>query len=142
MSLKIAKVEVWAADIRNRPGMLARVLEALTNAGAQLEFIVARRVTDNTSRVFVAPLRSKKERSAAADVGMTQAKGLHTIRIEAPDRIGLAAEISRAVADAGVNIRGVSAATIGKKSVIYMGFATEEELKLGSRVAKKAASRR
>lgn len=138
MSLTLSKVVVWAADVRNRPGMLARALEALTNSGAKLEFIVARRVTDNTSRIFVAPLRTAKERKAAGDLGLAPASGLRTLRIESPDRPGLAAQLARAVADAGINIRGVSAATVGKKSVIYMGFANENDLKHASKAVKRA----
>jgi len=138
VSYTIKTVEVWAADIRNRPGMLARLLESLTNAGAQLEFLVARRVNDETSRVFVAPLKGPRQKRAARDVDMVPALGMQAIRIEGPDRAGLAAEIARAVADRGVNIRGASAANVGRKSVLYLGFATPDD----AQAAVKAIRRR
>ena len=111
----------------NRPGMLARVLEALTEAGAQLEFLIGRRVTERTSRIFVAPLKTKKQKDAAQAVGLVRASGMHALRVEGPDRRGLGAEMSRAIASAGINIRGVSAATVGRKSVFYLAFKTPGE---------------
>jgi hypothetical protein len=141
MAYKIGKVEVWAGDMMNRPGMLARVLEALSNAGADLEFVVARRVTANTSRAFVAPLTSAAQRRAAGDVGLVRTSGMHTLRIEGPDRAGLGARLTRALADAGINMRGLSSAAVARKSVCYIAFATAEEAGQAGKILKKALSR-
>ena len=127
MAYTISKVEVWAGDIFNRAGMLARVLEALANAGAQLEFIVSRRLTRNTGRVYVAPITGDKQRQAAADVGLVAASGMHSIRIEGPDRVGLGAGIARCIAAAEINVRGVSAAMIDRRSVIYLAFGSKDD---------------
>lgn len=129
MAYTINKVEVWAGDILNRPGTLARVLEGLTNAGAQLEFMVARRVNEGSSRVFLAPIKGTKQQRAASDVGFARAKGMHSLRIEGPNRAGLGAEITRAVAGKGINLRGASAAAIGRKAVFYLAVETEQARK-------------
>lgn len=129
MAYQVKQIEVWAGDIQNRAGMLARVLEALANEGAQLEFMVARKVTDRTSRVFVAPLRGKKQQKAASDVGLVKAAGMHAICIEGPDRSGLGANVTRAVAAKGLNLRGASAASIGKKARIYLAFSSNDDAK-------------
>lgn len=142
MAYKIGKVEVWAGDLVNRPGMLARVLEALSNAGADLEFVIARRVTQNTSRVFIAPLTSAAQRRAAGDVGLLRAGGMHTLRIEGPDRPGLGARLTRAIADAGINVRGLSSAAVARKSVCYVAFATEEEARQAARILRKVVNAR
>ncbi len=142
MSYAVKAVEVWAGDVRNKPGMLARILEALTQAGAELEFIVARRLTENTSRVFVAPLKGKKQRQAADAVGLVPAVGMHSLRIEGPDRGGLGAGICRAVADAGLNIRGFSAAAFGKKMVNYLAFSSEAEVQAAGKALRKILRRR
>lgn len=142
MSFKISKVDVWAVDLYNRPGMLARVLEALANGGANLEFIVARRVTENTARAFVAPLRGAAQLKAAREVGMARASGMHSLRIEGPDRPGLGALLTRRLADAGFNLRGLSAAALGKRSVTYIAFKTAAEAAQAMRVLKKALSGR
>ncbi len=136
MAYTINKVEVWAGDILNRPGTLARVLEALTNAGAQLEFMIARRVNEGTSRVFLAPIKGTKQQRAASDVGVARAKGMHSLRIEGPNRAGLGAEITRAVACKGINLRGASAAAIGRKAVFYLAVETEQARKDAMRVVR------
>ncbi len=138
MAYTIKTVEVWAADIVNKPGTLARVLEALAAAGAELEFLIARQAAEHTSRIFLAPVKGKKQQQAARVVGLSPAAGMHSIRIDGPDRKGLGAEITRAVAAAGVNIRGASAATVGNKNVFYLGFKTEDEAKKAAGAVKKA----
>lgn len=140
MPYRITRVEVYAGDVMNRPGMLARILEAVSAAGANLEFVIARRVTENTSRVFIAPLTTAKTIRAAADVGLHKAAGTHALRIEGPDKPGLGARITRAIADAGLNIRGLSAASPGKSNVCYISFATGDELATATRILKKALS--
>ena len=137
MPYTINKVDVWAGDILNRSGMLARVIEALTNAGAQLEFMIARRVNDKTSRVFLAPIKGAKQHRAASEVGLVRASGMHSLRIEGSDRAGLGAAITRAVADNGINLRGASAAAIGKKAVFYLAMESEQSLREATRVVRK-----
>jgi hypothetical protein len=137
MPYTIKKVEVWAADVQNRPGTLARILEGLSQVGAQLEFLIARRVSENTSRVFIAPLKSKKQKQMAGDLGLVSAAGMHSFRIEGPDRAGLGAQISRCVAAEGINIRGASAAAIGRKSVFYLAFKTEDEATAAAKAVRK-----
>lgn len=138
MAYGFKAVDVWVADIVNAPGMLARVLEGLHNAGAQLEFMIARRVTERSSRVFLAPLKGAKQLKAAADAGLVRAAGLHTLRIEGPDRPGLGAAITRAVAAKDLNLRGASAAAVGRNLVLHLAFVSGEELKEATKVVRSA----
>lgn len=71
---------------------------------------------------------------------MVPAAGMYAVRIDGPDRGGLGAEISRAVAAAGINIRGASAATLGRKNVFYLAFKTDDEAKAAAKAVKKALS--
>ena len=68
MSYKLSKADVWAVDVMNRPGMLARVLESLRNAGGELEFMIARKAADTTSRVFLSPVKGKKQKLLLVDM--------------------------------------------------------------------------
>ncbi len=138
----VKRTAVWAGDILNRPGTLARVLEALDNAGADLEFSIARRINERTSRVFVAPLKGRKQKAAAADVGLVPADTMWAIRIEGTDQPGLAARLSRALASAELNIRGFSAAALGRKAVLYFAFKSEEEAKLAGKLTRRELTRR
>lgn len=144
MSYTVKKVTVWAADVRNRAGTLACILEALTNVGAQLEFMIARRVNDNTSRVFLAPIKGRREQRTAREVGLVQAANMHSLRIEGPDRPGLGALIMRCVAGKGINLRGASAAALGRKAIFYLALENESNLKEATSAVRKllAAKRR
>ncbi len=137
MSYSINKVEVWAADIPNRAGTLSRVLDGVSSAGAQLEFMIARKMNDATSRVFVAPIKGAKRVKAASGVGLKRAAGLLSLRIEGPDRPGLGSKITNAVAQQGVNLRGASAAAVGKKAVFYLAVESEQDLKEATRAVRK-----
>lgn len=141
MAYKIGKATVWAGDVMNRPGQLARVLETLSSAGADLEFVVARRVSPNTSRVFLAPLRSPRERRAADAIGLVPAGGMHVLRIEGPNRAGIGAALTRSVADAGINLRGLSGAVIAKKLVCYLAFESESDAGPATRAIRKSLAR-
>ncbi len=137
MGAKIENVDVWVGDLMNRAERLARVLEALAAAGAELQFLIARRVSERTSRVYVAPLKGKKQKQAAADVGLVPAQGMFALRLVSSDRAGLGADITRCVAAAGINIRGASAATVGKKNAFYLGFKTDEDRKAAAKLLRK-----
>jgi len=137
MSYTINKVDVWATDIPNRAGTLSRILEGVSNAGAQLEFLIARKMDDSTSRVFAAPIKGPKQQRAASAVGLARATGMHSLRIEGPDRAGLGAKITNAVAEKGINLRGASAAAIGKKAVFYLAVESEQDLKSATQAVRK-----
>jgi hypothetical protein len=138
MALKVTRVDTWAATIQDRPGGLAGKLDALAKAGANLEFVVARRSPDRpgTGVVFVAPVKGAKATRAAAQAGFAKAETLHTVRCEGPDKPGLGAKMTRAIACAGLNLRGLSAAAIGKRCVVYWAFDSEADAAKGAKVIK------
>ena len=122
MDLLVERVDVWAATIPDRPGGLAEVLTALRAAGADLQSIVARRAPEDPGKgvVFVTPLQSDAEISAAAQVGFNVTRHLHSVRVMGPDRPGVAAVLTQKLADGGINLRGYSASVIGKQFVAYV----------------------
>lgn len=138
MSFSIKSVETHVVDVVNKPGMMARILEGLSNAGANLEFVIGRRVNENTSRLFFAPIQGAKQTRSAADLGLQRASGMHCLRVEGPDRAGLGAAITRGIAAAGINMRGLSAAAVGKRSVCYIAFASAAEASQAGKAIKKA----
>src|SRR5437899_1110071 len=138
MAMKIESVDVWATQLLDHPGDLGRVLSALAKAGASVDCVIARRQEDKpgTGVVFVSPIKGKKVIDAAELAGLQPAANLGTLRIEGPDKPGLGARMCAAIADAGINLRGVSAAVIGNKSVCYFGFDSKEEAKRGAAALK------
>jgi len=139
MALKVTRVDVWAATMEDRPGGLAGKLEALAEAGANLEFVVARRVPDKpgTGVVFVAPVKGAKAVKAAAAAGFAKAESMHSVRAEGPDKPGLGARITEELAAAGINLRGLSAAAIGKRCVVYLALDTDDAAAKAMKILKK-----
>jgi hypothetical protein len=128
MALDVTRVQTWAAGIEDVPGGVAGKLEALAEAGADLDFVIARRSPDKpaTGVVFVAPIAQAQE-GAAKEAGFDTSDSLHTLRVQGPDAPGLGARMTRAVADAGLNMRGLSAAAIKGQCVCYLAFDTDAD---------------
>ena len=135
MDLIVERVDVWAASFTDKPGGLADILTALSEAGADLNFILARRAYDSTGKstgkgvVFVTPLRGDKEVAAAADLGFNVTKTIHSLSVEGENEPGIASEITVKIASAGITLRGFSAAIIGTRFIMYIGFDTSEDMK-------------
>jgi hypothetical protein len=140
MAYSIRKVDVWVAEIEDRPGGLADKLEILAKAGASLEFIVSRRTPGNPDKgvVFLTPIKGTKQQRAAGAAGLNTTNSLHSVRVEGPDRPGLGIKMTRALADAGINLRGVSAAALGRRSVSYFAFDNVEDADNGVKLLKKS----
>jgi hypothetical protein len=140
MAYTIKKVDVWAGEIEDRPGGLAEKLTALGGAGANLEFLVSRRAPDKpgTGVVFVTPIRGSKQKAAAQEAGLSTTDTLHSVRVDGPDRPGLGTKMTRALADAGINLRGVSAAAIGRRAITYLAFDSAADADTAIRTLKKA----
>ena len=132
--------DVWAASIPDRPGGLADALNALRDVGADLQFVVARRAPDAPGMgvVFVTPLQGDREIRAAAEVGFNVNKKIHSVRVIGSDRPGVAATLTQALADAGINLRGFSASVIGTHFVAYLAFDSLDDANRAIDVAKKA----
>ena len=140
MPYRITKVDVWAGPIKDRPGGLAEKLEALANAKASLEFVIARRAPDKpgTGVAFLAPLRGAAQTRAAKKAGLSRATSLCSLRLEGPDKPGLGARMTRLLADAGISMRGLSSAALGRRCVVYFAFDNTADANKASRVLRKA----
>lgn len=129
MDLLVERVDVWAAPIKDQPGGLSKTLTGLREAGADLNFIIARRDSDKSGEgvLFVTPIRGDKEVEAAANLGFNVTSSVHSLRIEGKNEPGLAAAITDKLAGAGINLRGFSAAVLGARFVVYLGFDSTED---------------
>jgi hypothetical protein len=125
----VEREDVWAASIEDKPGALCQKLTALAEAGADLDFIVARRSPERigTGVVFVTPLRGDKEVQAATSAGFSVTQHLHSVRIEGDNQSGLAGRLTQRIGAAGINLRGLSGAVIGTKFVLHAGVDSAED---------------
>lgn len=138
MALNVSKEDVWAVHMEDQPGGLAGVLEALSEAGTDLQCVIARRQPDKPGigMAYMTPIKGRKQTSAAQNAGAKPAKDVATLRVEGPDKPGVGARMMRAIADAGINVRGVSAVVMGNKFAAYIGFDSNEDANKASRVIK------
>ena len=139
MALNVTRADVWAASIEDRPGGLAEKLAALAEAGAQLEFVIARRASERpgTGVVFLTPLKGSAQIGAAKKAGFEKTKSLHSLRVEGPDQPGLGAKMTQALAQAGINLRGLSAAAIGPRCVMYLALESTADATKATRLLKR-----
>jgi hypothetical protein len=138
MNMIVERVDVWAAGIADKPGGLAKVLAGLRDAGADLDFIIARRAPDKTGSgvVFVTPLRSDREVAAAATLGFNVTSSIKSLRIEGENKPGAAAKLAEKLAAAGINVHGFSAAVIGARFILYIGMDTSEDVAKAAKILK------
>lgn len=138
MAMTITKEDIWVAEIEDQPGALAQVLEALAAAGADLHAVIGRREANKpgTGLVYLTPLKGRKQADAARSAGLSPATDIINLRIEGPDKPGIGGRIARAIADAGVNIRGVSAVSYGNKFVAYIGMDSAADAAQATRAIK------
>jgi len=130
MDLIVERVDVWAASIKkDEPGGLSHVLTGLREAGADLDFIIARRAPEKpgTGVVFVTPLRGDREVAAAADLGFNVTSSVHSVRVEGENKPGVAAGLTEKLAEARINLRGLSAAVIGARFILYIGLDSADD---------------
>ena len=118
---------------------MAYILGGLRDAGADLEFVVARRApeTPGNGVVFVTPLRADREVRAAPALGFDVTRSLHELRVEGENKPGVAAKLTEKLAAAGINLRGYTAAVIGTKFIMYFGLDTAEDTAKAATILKK-----
>jgi hypothetical protein len=141
MKLKVNRTDTWAAPIDDRPGGVADKLAALAAAGANLELIIARRAPEQRGSgvIFVTPLKGAKQIKAADAAGFQKTESLHSIRVQGLDKPGAGAKLTRALAEAGINLRGFSAAALGKQYVTHLALDTAQDAAKTIAVLKKLA---
>ena len=142
MAVEVSKIDVWSGEVADRAGGLADKIEAVAEAGANLEFVITRPAPNQpgTSLVFMAPLRGPAQARAAKAAGLAKAPNVFTLRLEGPNQPGLGAKITRTVADAGINMRGLSGTALGRRCAVYLAFDNNADANKAHRILKQALS--
>jgi hypothetical protein len=124
MPYEVKKLDVWTGEIDDKVGGLASKLEPLAQVGVDLQFLVGRRQPHLPGRgvVFLSGISGAKGTKAAAAAGLAKAGDVVALRVEGPNKAGAASQIMRRLADAGINLRGVSAGVMGKKFQLFLAF--------------------
>jgi len=130
MRMDVSRVDVWAASMEDRPGGLAAKLDALAQADIDLEFVNARRAPDKPGQgvVFVMPIKGARQIRATKKAGFEKTTSLHGIRIATGNKPGFSSELARKIADAGINLRAFSGASISNRAIFYLAFDSDADV--------------
>ena len=139
MALKATRNEVWIATVDDRAGGAADILETLAKAKVNLEMVFARRMPEQPGKglMIVGPIKGKKAEQAALAAGLAKTGVMHGLRVEGGDKPGLGAKITRALGNAGISFRGLTAHAIGKKFVCNIALDTAEDADRAVKLLKK-----
>jgi len=143
MAVSVKRVQLWRSEVESRPGLLAGALGALASAGADLHVVMAYRYPGNqTMGAFeIFPVKGKKLEAAARAAGLAPTT-IAALRVEGDNRAGLGYAITRAIADAGINIDFLVTQVIGRKWTAIIGFDREGDAAQAAKLIKKAVARR
>jgi len=129
MDFRLNRVQVWSGEVEDEPGGVARVLEPLAEAGANLEFIWSRRIDDRPGHglLFVAPLTGPQQTRAAQSAGLHKSNDVVLLRIDGTDRPGVGHYLAACLAKAGISLRGMSMAALNGQFVAYVACDSPED---------------
>jgi len=110
--MTVKNVQLWILHGTDRKGLLADTLEPLAAAGANLRVVMGYRYPAELDRAAVEVFPIEPAAEAAARKAGFQPSDTPCLLVEGDDRKGLGAEISRALANAGINMGFLVAETI------------------------------
>ena len=139
MAVTVKEITLWRREIENRPGGLARVLEPLAGAAADLRVVMAYRYPGDETRgaVELFPISGRKATAAAEAAGLTRAD-IPAVLVEGSNRPGIGFATTKAIADAQINLAFVVAQVIGSKFSAVYGFDSEADRRNAVTLLKKA----
>jgi hypothetical protein len=126
MALTVKRIKLWRREVENEPGVLARTLEPLAEAGASLRLVMGYRFPEAHERAAIElfPVAGRRAATAAEAAGLAPFD-LPVLLIEGEDRPGLGARLGRGLAEAGLNIVFLVAQVVGRRFVAVLGLENE-----------------
>ncbi|MBI4263177.1 MAG: hypothetical protein HY657_02275 [Acidobacteria bacterium] len=140
MAVRVKPITLWRAEVDNQPGALARTLEPLAAARANLQVVMGYRLPGDRGRaaIEVAPVAGRA--AAAAQSAGLQAATLAALLVEGDNRPGLGHAMAKALGDAGINIDFLLGQVSGARHTTVIGFDTREEADRAVPLIKRAAA--
>ena len=143
MAVKVKRITLWRKELENRAGTLADTLDPVAKAGADLQVVMGYCYPGDRTRAAVElfPIASKKATAAAQGAGLS-AMSMAALHVEGDNRPGVGHALTRALADAGVNLDFLVAQVMGRKFSAVFGFETEADAGKASALLKKAGAKK
>ena len=139
MAVTVKKITLWRGEVKNKPGVLDKVLGTLADAGADLQVVMGYRYHGhrNKAAIEVYPVSGKRVTTAARRAGLSESS-IPTLLVEGDNRPGLGHAIAQAIAEAGTNVGFLVAQVIGARYSVVIGFDDEAASRKAARLIKKA----
>ena len=144
MPYEVKKLDVWIGDLDDRAGGLASRLEGLAEAGVDLQFLIARRQPQQAGKgvVFLSGISGAKAIKAATAAGLKKSSEVFALGVEGPNKPGACYQLTRRLADAGINLRGVSAGVMGRKFLLFLAFDSADDATTAARLVRSAGNKK
>lgn len=135
----VKKLTIWSTEIEDQPGATSGIFRVLSDAGADLQFVLARRQPDKPGKgvLFVAPVAGKKQEDAARQAHLAPASNLAGVRVEGTNKKGLGYRLTQAIAEANLNLRALVATVIGSKYAAIFAFDSQADADRGLQALRK-----
>ena len=143
MAVTVKRISLWRGEVEDHPGALAVVLAAQVAARADLKVVMGYRLpgAPRLAVLELFPIASAKAQAAARRSGL-HASTTPTLLVTGDDRPGLAHALTRALADARINLNFAVAQVAGKRYSAVLGFENEAAASRAAPILRKAAARR
>jgi len=143
MPVTVKRITLWRKELENRAGTLAETLDPLAKAGADLQVVMGYCYPGDRTKAAVElfPIATKKATAAAQGAGLA-ASGIPSLHVEGDNRTGAGHAITRALADAGVNLDFLVAQVIGRKFSVVLGFENDGDADKARPLIKRALAKK
>ena len=140
MAVTVKKAALWRKEVDDRPGMLASALQPLSEAGADLQVVMAYRYpsAENKGVIELYPVSGRKISAAAQAAGLAPSS-IPILLVEGDNRAGLGHAIAKALGDAGINLGFAMAQVVGRRYSAIFGFENEADATKAVSLIRKAA---
>jgi len=143
MAVTIKSITLWRCEVQDRPGALARILEPLAAAKADLQVVMGYKVPGDKTRAVLElwPVSGRKLTRTAEQAGLSPSD-IPTLLVTGDNRPALGYAIARAIADASINLSFLVAQVLGRRYSAVLGFETEADARRAVALIKKATAAR
>jgi len=142
MPVTVKKITLWRRDLENRPGALARVLDPVARAGADLQVAMGYRIPGQEDRAVIelAPVEGRKSSAAAEEAGL-RPSDIPTLIVQGDNRVGLGRQLAQEMGEAGINLAFLVALVVGRRYAGVFGFESDADAQKAAEIIKRSAAR-
>jgi hypothetical protein len=127
MADRVRTVDYYYVKVGNRPGEGRRLLEHLSEKGANLVAFTSFPVSESESQLDFVPDNAERLKEAARDAGVPLVGPKQAFLIQGDDRIGVLHEHHLKLANAGVNVVAANGACDGRGRYGFILWVKPEE---------------